>query len=80
MKKKNCILWVAAIALTSGFVNYLAAQKKIIVRDTERLQQLIAQRMKEYGNNANLNDLDVSSATDMGWLFYRTKFNGDTSN
>ena len=46
----------------------------------EELRNIIEQRMKKEGNEANLNDIDVSNITDMSRLFEGTKFNGDISN
>ena len=47
----------------------------IIVKDKEELEQIIESR----SNNANLNDLDVSNVTNMSYLFFGSKFNGDIS-
>ena len=45
----------------------------------EELKDIILQRIKEEGNEVDLNDIDVSKITDMSCLFQRTKFNGDIS-
>ena len=43
------------------------------------LKQIIAERMRNYGPNCNLNDVDVSKVTQMDSLFYGSQFNGDIS-
>ena len=43
------------------------------------LQELVYKLIKERGNDANLNDIDTSEITDMSYLFYESKFNGDIS-
>ena len=43
------------------------------------LQQVIEQRISTYGNNADLNDLDVSNVKDMSRLFENSEFTGDIS-
>ena len=45
----------------------------------EELKDIILQRIKDEGNEVNLNDIDVSNITDMSVLFKGTNFNGDIS-
>lgn len=45
----------------------------------DELKQIIEERIKEKGNQCNLNDIDVSNVTNMSMLFYESPFNGDIS-
>lgn len=54
-------------------------QPPIVATDTAHLTQLIAQAMREHGNDCDLNHIDVSNITYMSRLFYRLPFNGDIS-
>ena len=45
----------------------------------EELQEIILKRIKEEGNEVDLNDIDTSEITDMSDLFGGTYFNGDIS-
>ena len=45
----------------------------------EELQDIIKKRIKQDGNEVNLNDIDVSKVTDMSNLFDYLDFNGDIS-
>ena len=48
-------------------------------KTTDELRKLVRKLIKERGENADLNDIDVSEITDMSYLFYDTKFTGDIS-
>ena len=54
-------------------------QFKYFPQTKEELRNLIEQRIKDEGNEVNLNDIDVSAITDMSTLFLRMDFNGDIS-
>ena len=45
----------------------------------KELQDIILKRIKEEGNEVDLNDIDVSKITDMSYLFEYTNFNGNIS-
>ena len=43
------------------------------------IQKLVKKCIKFFGKNCNLNWIDTGNVTDMSYLFYNTKFNGDIS-
>ena len=45
----------------------------------KELQEIIKDRISKEGPNCDLNDIDVSQITDMSYLFYGSKFDGDIS-
>ena len=48
-------------------------------KTTNDLKELLNKLIKERGNDANLNDIDVSEITDMSYMFNNSDFNGDVS-
>ena len=52
---------------------------KYFPKTKEELKTIIEKRVKNEGNEVNLNDIDVSKITDMSGLFAGTNFNGDIS-
>lgn len=53
---------------------------KYFPKTKEELRNLIKQRIKEEGNEVDLNDIDVSEITNMSRLFENLDFNGNISN
>ena len=51
---------------------------KYFPKTKEKLKSIIKKRIKEDGNEVDLNDIDVSKITDMSDLFY-SNFNGNIS-
>jgi len=49
-------------------------------KDKNELEKLIFKLIKERGNDADLNDIDVSNIEDMSYMFGNSEFNGDISN
>ena len=58
----------------SSFSTYFCQPKT-----KKELFGIIKSRIDKHGINCNLNDIDVSLITDMTYLFYMSKFNGDIS-
>ena len=63
-------------------------QEKLIIKKNkynyfpktrEELQDIILRRIKDEGNEVDLNNIDVSKINDMSFLFEGTNFNGDIS-
>ena len=52
---------------------------KYFPKDKNELKDLVEKRIKQEGNEVDLNDIDVSKITDMTALFGGTNFNGDIS-
>ena len=54
-------------------------QYKYFPQSKEELRAIIEKRIKDEGNEVDLNDIDVSNITDMSSLFEETNFKGDIS-
>ena len=52
---------------------------KYFPQTKDELKEIIKQRIKNEGNEVDLNDIDVSNITDMSYLFFSLNFNGDIS-
>jgi len=69
--------------LNSYIVEKLKINKDIVYhyypKTRTELQSLLKKLLKERGNNADLNDIDVSNITNMSNLFKNSEFNGDIS-
>ena len=52
---------------------------KYFPKTNEELRDIIKQRIKDEGNEVDLNDIDTSNITDMHNLFEDLDFNGDIS-
>ena len=48
-------------------------------KNHEELKNVVYQLIRARGNNADLNDIDVSEITDMSYLFCNSHFDGDIS-
>ena len=54
------------------------AQARIIATD-ENIREIVKSEINRLGDQADLNHVDVSNVTDMSFMFYESKFNGDIS-
>ena len=62
--------------------NLTDLQKKAVVerpKNKKELKEIVDEIIAEKGPNCDLNFIDVSNITDMSYLFWKTKFNGDIS-
>ena len=55
-------------------------QYKYFPKTKKELKDIILQRIKEEGNEVDLNDIDLSKITNMSGMFYNYKFTCDISN
>ena len=57
-----------------------ATNYKYFPETKKELKDIIKKRIKQEGNEVDLNDIDVSKITYMAGLFVETSFNGDIFN
>ena len=74
MKSLTHYIQEKLIIKKSKAINY-----KYFPETKKELKEIIEKRIKEEGNEVDLNDIDVSQITDMSNLFRNTDFNGDIS-
>ena len=75
MKSLKCYIQEKLVIKKNKAKNY-----KYFPQTKEELRAIIKQRIKDEGNEVDLNDIDVSNITNMSNLFERTNFNGNISN
>ena len=56
-----------------------ASKTAVQPKTKDELKKIIEDTIKEQGFKCDLNFIDTSKITDMSFLFYDTKFNGDIS-
>ena len=56
-----------------------SVEYKYFPKTKKELKEIIKQRIKNEGNEVDLNDIDVSKITDMSKLFEYSDFNGNIS-
>ena len=56
-----------------------ASKTAVQPKTKDELKKIIEDTIKEQGFKCDLNFIDTSKITDMSYLFYDTKFNGDIS-
>ena len=60
--------------------NFISSLPDGIYQTTDyEIQKLVKKCIKFFGKNCDLNWIDTGNVTDMSYLFYDTKFNGDIS-
>jgi surface protein len=53
--------------------------KRVVAEDKWHLKDLIDEAIDKYGNECDLNFIDVSNVESMSYMFYDSEFNGDIS-
>ena len=53
--------------------------KETVIANDANIREIVRAAITTYGNNVDLNFIDVSNVTNMGSVFIETEFNGDIS-
>jgi len=51
----------------------------VVATDNKHLKEIIKSEIEAFGNNCDLNHVDVSKVEDMSWMFTNSLFNGNIS-
>ena len=62
-----------------GYILEADTRERIVATD-KTIKQIVKREIEKYGNNADLNHIDVSNVTNMYGMFSNSEFNGDISN
>jgi surface protein len=54
-------------------------QRSTIIATNDSIRQIVKDEISKYGEDADLNHIDVSKVTNMVWVFNGSAFNGDIS-
>ncbi len=66
-------------SMNNPVVKCRVKQKRVVAKNVVDLKKIIKEAIAKYGNNCDLNFIDVSKVTNMRDLFRQSEFNGDIS-
>ena len=75
----NTYLYNGHVVTATSKKSILEKPNKVVAKDRNHLEKLIEDAIDKYGNECDLNFIDVSHVTNMSEIFYYSNFNGDIS-